>query len=104
MADNRKVIRIKWVSEVQNDAGRRALLALSYPVFLGYAIAVSILKASLLCPLLVFLVAARNILRCARILTYSARLRWRKPKPRGADDWVVLAVDAYVDRIDGATP
>ena len=102
MADDRKVIRIRWVSEVQNAAGRRALLVLTYPAFLAWLIVASIFKAALVA--IAFAIAAPlwNILRGGRILTYSARMRWNKAKPRGADDWVVHAVDSYVDLIDGA--
>ena len=97
---NSKVQKIKWVSEVQSTAGRRALLLATYPVFILYALVASIVKSALYAAACLMIAAPYSFVRGARILTYSARLRWHHAKPRGEDDWCVSAVDDYVDRLD----
>lgn len=97
---NSKVRRINWVSEIQNTAGRRAVLVATYPAFILYGVVASLFKCALYVVVVVLVGPAASIVRYTRILTYSARLRWRHAKPRGKADWVVAAVDAYVDRLD----
>ena len=99
LRERRKVIRIKWIGEIKSDIGRRTALVLTCPLFLAYGIAAAFLKAALQAAVCVLVFAPIVIIRNARILIHSMCLRWSNAKPRGEDDWVVEAIDAYAERI-----
>ena len=72
-----KVRRINWVSEIQNTAGRRAVLVATYPAFILYGVVASIVKSVIYGVAVMLIGPPASFVRYARILTYSARLRWR---------------------------
>ena len=91
----RRTKRINWVSEVQSDIGRRALLITTFPVFIALNIVAALTNIFLYFAILSTWGLFKTVRRSTRILMRSFALRWSNAKPRGHDDWVSRVMDIY---------
>ena len=81
-------LRVCWISEVQNNFARRALLLASAPLFVAFNITMATLTYAVAISKTVLISYPRALYRGLRIVAVSARLRWATAKPKGSDDLI----------------